>query len=56
MYSSVAQQASPPPQDRVFLSDILGSSFLDADVKAAAVAPPVCPEAAGGGSGAVGVL
>eukprot|EP00962_Isochrysis_galbana_P061169 scaffold36285_cov119-Isochrysis_galbana.AAC.9 len=37
-----------PDEEHVFLTDILGASLLDGDIKAASITPPVCDD---GGSG-----
>eukprot|EP00967_Tisochrysis_lutea_P121160 scaffold199459_cov30-Tisochrysis_lutea.AAC.3 len=37
-----------PDEEHMFLTDILGASFLDGDIKAASITPPVCDD---GGNG-----
>mmetsp|Transcript_1505 Transcript_1505/g.4778 ORF Transcript_1505/g.4778 Transcript_1505/m.4778 type:complete len:285 (+) Transcript_1505:465-1319(+) len=40
--AEINERGIAPDEERIFLSDVLGSSFLDADIKGAAIAQPVC--------------
>ena len=40
--AEINERGIAPDEERIFLSDVLGSSFLDADIKGAVIAQPVC--------------
>ena len=53
--AEINERGITPDEDHVFLTDLFGASFLDGDIKAAKITPPVCDDGGSGGARAAPV-